>query len=189
MPSHMCLSPDNRPPPFQMAYEAELGSTPTSCELWTLAVEERRRPYIPSTWCCFTTVRSHRGGLGTWRVWAWASETRLPGSVHLLSPVISHRSWYHVQLKLLKLVRHLSSSSSSISHSAFLRHLPQFLFFLPSFHQLALFLSPLQEVLLVFASTLNSAPKMAPLLAHWSPTFNPIVPHFVLHTCVSAMTQ
>ncbi|XP_073069572.1 anti-Muellerian hormone type-2 receptor isoform X3 [Manis javanica] len=50
------LCPDNRPPPFQMAYEAELGSTPTSCELWTLAVEERRRPYIPSTWCCFTTA-------------------------------------------------------------------------------------------------------------------------------------
>ncbi|XP_036771136.1 anti-Muellerian hormone type-2 receptor isoform X1 [Manis pentadactyla] len=49
------LCPDNRPAPFQMAYEAELGSTPTSCELWTLAVEERRRPYIPSTWCCFTT--------------------------------------------------------------------------------------------------------------------------------------
>ncbi|KAK2489367.1 hypothetical protein MC885_013354 [Smutsia gigantea] len=49
------LCPDSRPPPFQMAYEAELGNTPTSCELWTLAVEERRRPYIPSTWCCFTT--------------------------------------------------------------------------------------------------------------------------------------
>ncbi|KAB1270325.1 Anti-Muellerian hormone type-2 receptor [Camelus dromedarius] len=49
------LRPDSRPPPFQLAYEAELGSTPTTCELWTLAVEERRRPYIPSTWCCFTT--------------------------------------------------------------------------------------------------------------------------------------
>ncbi|XP_042848330.1 anti-Muellerian hormone type-2 receptor isoform X4 [Panthera tigris] len=46
---------DSRPPPFQLAYEAELGSTPTTCELWTLAVEERRRPYIPSTWHCFTT--------------------------------------------------------------------------------------------------------------------------------------
>nr|XP_012619100.1 anti-Muellerian hormone type-2 receptor isoform X1 [Microcebus murinus] len=49
------LRPDSRPPPFQLAYEAELGSTPTTCELWTLAVEERRRPYIPSTWCCFVT--------------------------------------------------------------------------------------------------------------------------------------
>ncbi|XP_026892082.2 anti-Muellerian hormone type-2 receptor isoform X4 [Acinonyx jubatus] len=49
------LWPDSRPPPFQLAYEAELGSTPTTCELWTLAVEERRRPYIPSTWHCFTT--------------------------------------------------------------------------------------------------------------------------------------
>ncbi|KAF6117309.1 anti-Mullerian hormone receptor type 2 [Phyllostomus discolor] len=47
--------PDSRPPPFQLAYEAELGSTPTTCELWTLAVEERRRPYIPPTWCCFAT--------------------------------------------------------------------------------------------------------------------------------------
>nr|XP_012305747.1 anti-Muellerian hormone type-2 receptor isoform X5 [Aotus nancymaae] len=47
------LRPDSRPPPFQLAYEAELGSTPTSDELWALAVQERRRPYIPSTWCCF----------------------------------------------------------------------------------------------------------------------------------------
>nr|XP_019580016.1 PREDICTED: anti-Muellerian hormone type-2 receptor isoform X2 [Rhinolophus sinicus] len=49
------LRPDSRPPPFQLAYEAELGSTPTTCELWTLAVEERRRPYIPPTWRCFVT--------------------------------------------------------------------------------------------------------------------------------------
>ncbi|XP_054574416.1 anti-Muellerian hormone type-2 receptor isoform X1 [Eptesicus fuscus] len=49
------LWPDSRPPPFQLAYEAELGSTPTTCELWTLAVAERRRPYIPPTWCCFAT--------------------------------------------------------------------------------------------------------------------------------------
>nr|XP_058936651.1 transcription factor Sp1 isoform X3 [Kogia breviceps] len=49
------LRPDSRPPPFQLAYEAELGSTPTTCELWTFAVEERRRPHIPSTWCCFAT--------------------------------------------------------------------------------------------------------------------------------------
>ncbi|XP_066110969.1 anti-Muellerian hormone type-2 receptor isoform X1 [Saccopteryx bilineata] len=49
------LWPDSSPPPFQLAYEAELGSTPTTSELWTLAVEERRRPYIPPTWSCFAT--------------------------------------------------------------------------------------------------------------------------------------
>ncbi|XP_054299688.1 anti-Muellerian hormone type-2 receptor isoform X3 [Pongo pygmaeus] len=49
------LSPDSSPPPFQLAYEAELGNTPTSDELWALAVQERRRPYIPSTWRCFAT--------------------------------------------------------------------------------------------------------------------------------------
>ncbi|KAG8518329.1 Anti-Muellerian hormone type-2 receptor [Galemys pyrenaicus] len=49
------LWPDDRPPPFQLAYEAELGSAPTTCELWTLAVKERRRPHIPSTWHCFAT--------------------------------------------------------------------------------------------------------------------------------------
>ncbi|XP_037700912.1 LOW QUALITY PROTEIN: anti-Muellerian hormone type-2 receptor [Choloepus didactylus] len=54
------LQPGNRPPPFQLAYEAELGSTPTTCELWALAVEEKRRPYIPSTWFSFTT---EAGGL------------------------------------------------------------------------------------------------------------------------------
>ncbi|XP_006981981.3 anti-Muellerian hormone type-2 receptor isoform X2 [Peromyscus maniculatus bairdii] len=44
------LRPDRRPPPFQLAYEAELGSNPSACELWALAVEERRRPNIPSAW-------------------------------------------------------------------------------------------------------------------------------------------
>ncbi|KAM6216047.1 LOW QUALITY PROTEIN: anti-Muellerian hormone type-2 receptor [Rhynchocyon petersi] len=53
------LQPDRRPQPFQLAYEAELGSTPTTCELWALVVEERRRPCIPSIWCCFTEA----GGL------------------------------------------------------------------------------------------------------------------------------
>lgn len=52
--------PDRRPPPFQLAYEAELGSNPSACELWALAVEERRRPSIPSTWSCSTTVRKHK---------------------------------------------------------------------------------------------------------------------------------
>ncbi|XP_040609674.1 LOW QUALITY PROTEIN: anti-Muellerian hormone type-2 receptor [Mesocricetus auratus] len=49
------LRPDRRPPPFQLAYEAELGSNPSVCELWALAVEERRRPNIPSTWSCSAT--------------------------------------------------------------------------------------------------------------------------------------
>ncbi|XP_051046011.1 anti-Muellerian hormone type-2 receptor [Phodopus roborovskii] len=49
------LRPDRRPPPFQLAYEAELGSDPSACELWALAVEERRRPNIPSTWSCSAT--------------------------------------------------------------------------------------------------------------------------------------
>ncbi|XP_040833836.1 anti-Muellerian hormone type-2 receptor [Ochotona curzoniae] len=50
------LRPDNRPPPpFQLAYEAELGSAPSTCELWALAVEERRRPCIPDSWRCFVT--------------------------------------------------------------------------------------------------------------------------------------
>lgn len=49
------LRPDHRPPPFQLAYEAELGSNPSACELWALAVEERKRPNIPSTWSCSAT--------------------------------------------------------------------------------------------------------------------------------------
>ncbi|XP_055976083.1 anti-Muellerian hormone type-2 receptor [Sorex fumeus] len=50
------LRPDGAPPPFQLAYEAELGSSPTTCELWTFVVEERRRPSIPPTWPSCTTV-------------------------------------------------------------------------------------------------------------------------------------
>nr|XP_021499218.1 anti-Muellerian hormone type-2 receptor [Meriones unguiculatus] len=49
------LSPDRRPPPFQLAYEAELGSNPSACELWALAVEERKRPSIPAAWSCSAT--------------------------------------------------------------------------------------------------------------------------------------
>lgn len=69
--------PDRRPPPFQLAYEAELGSNPSACELWALAVEERRRPNIPSTWSCSATVRSHR--LARWGPggWVWISRTSL----------------------------------------------------------------------------------------------------------------
>lgn len=56
--------PDHRPPPFQLAYEAELGSNPSACELWALAVEERKRPNIPSTWSYSATVRSWGPGVG-----------------------------------------------------------------------------------------------------------------------------
>lgn len=65
----LMLSPDRRPPPFQLAYEAELGSNPSACELWALAVEERRRPSIPSTWSCSTAVRSARSPVGAGRGW------------------------------------------------------------------------------------------------------------------------
>jgi len=58
------LFPDHRPPPFQLAYEAELGSNPSACELWALAVAERKRPNIPSSWSCSATVRSRR--LASW---------------------------------------------------------------------------------------------------------------------------
>uniref|UniRef100_A0A8C0IMT9 receptor protein serine/threonine kinase n=1 Tax=Chelonoidis abingdonii TaxID=106734 RepID=A0A8C0IMT9_CHEAB len=44
------LSPDCGVPPFQLAYEAELGSSPTYGELRRLAVEERRRPAISDSW-------------------------------------------------------------------------------------------------------------------------------------------
>ncbi|TFK03534.1 Anti-Muellerian hormone type-2 receptor [Platysternon megacephalum] len=44
------LSPDCGVPSFQLAYEAELGSSPTYGELRRLAVEERRRPAIPDSW-------------------------------------------------------------------------------------------------------------------------------------------
>ncbi|XP_054859753.1 anti-Muellerian hormone type-2 receptor [Eublepharis macularius] len=44
------LFPENSVPEFQLAYEAELGSTPTYSELRRLAVEERGRPAIPPTW-------------------------------------------------------------------------------------------------------------------------------------------
>ncbi|GAB1299918.1 Receptor protein serine/threonine kinase [Apodemus speciosus] len=54
-PAAILERPDHRPPPFQLAYEAELGSNPSACELWALAVEERKRPDIPSTWSCSVT--------------------------------------------------------------------------------------------------------------------------------------
>ncbi|MEJ1271187.1 anti-Mullerian hormone type 2 receptor [Cricetulus griseus] len=59
------LRPDRRPPPFQLAYEAELGSNPSACELWALAVEERRRPNIPSTWSCSATAGTNIWTCGT----------------------------------------------------------------------------------------------------------------------------
>ncbi|XP_054035303.1 anti-Muellerian hormone type-2 receptor-like, partial [Dryobates pubescens] len=44
------LSPGAPVPPFQLAYEAELGASPTDAQLRHLAVEERRRPLIPPAW-------------------------------------------------------------------------------------------------------------------------------------------
>ncbi|XP_022427756.1 anti-Muellerian hormone type-2 receptor isoform X1 [Delphinapterus leucas] len=110
------LRPDSRTPPFQLAYEAELGSTPTTCELWTLAVEERRRPHIPSTWCCFATVRGHRlVGWGPAESWHG-----LQGLVHQDQPTYSYALssptlLAHGQLEQGKLALNLSSSPSTIS--------------------------------------------------------------------------
>lgn len=112
----MCLFPDSRPPPFQLAYEAELGSAPTTCELWTLAVEERRRPHVPSTWCCFTTVR----GCGLVGLGPGQSRHGLQGPMHQdslpvpipsqLPPLLAHG-----QLELGKLALYSSSSLSTVS--------------------------------------------------------------------------
>ncbi|XP_033927500.1 anti-Muellerian hormone type-2 receptor [Melopsittacus undulatus] len=44
------LSPGAPVPPFRLAYEAELGSSPTGAQLRRLAVDERRRPLIPPAW-------------------------------------------------------------------------------------------------------------------------------------------
>ncbi|XP_027766452.1 anti-Muellerian hormone type-2 receptor [Empidonax traillii] len=44
------LSPGAPVPAFQLAYEAELGSSPTGAQLRRLAADERRRPLIPPSW-------------------------------------------------------------------------------------------------------------------------------------------
>ncbi|XP_032938974.1 LOW QUALITY PROTEIN: anti-Muellerian hormone type-2 receptor [Catharus ustulatus] len=44
------LSPGAPVPPFRLAYEAELGSSPTGAQLRRLAADERRRPLIPPAW-------------------------------------------------------------------------------------------------------------------------------------------
>ncbi|XP_074421228.1 LOW QUALITY PROTEIN: anti-Muellerian hormone type-2 receptor [Larus michahellis] len=44
------LSPGVPVPAFRLAYEAELGASPTGAQLRRLAVEERRRPLIPPAW-------------------------------------------------------------------------------------------------------------------------------------------
>ncbi|XP_063997088.1 anti-Muellerian hormone type-2 receptor isoform X2 [Pogoniulus pusillus] len=44
------LSPEAPVPTFRLAYEAELGASPTGAQLRRLAVEERRRPLIPPAW-------------------------------------------------------------------------------------------------------------------------------------------
>ncbi|XP_068068571.1 anti-Muellerian hormone type-2 receptor [Anomalospiza imberbis] len=46
------LSPGAPVPPFRLAYEAELGSSPTGDQLRRLAADERRRPLIPPAWHC-----------------------------------------------------------------------------------------------------------------------------------------
>ncbi|KAL7989821.1 hypothetical protein Chor_012487 [Crotalus horridus] len=50
------LFPENSVPAFQLAYEAELGNSPTYSELRRLAVEERRRPIVPPAWTRFGQV-------------------------------------------------------------------------------------------------------------------------------------
>ncbi|XP_078238733.1 anti-Muellerian hormone type-2 receptor-like isoform X2 [Pogona vitticeps] len=50
------LFPEGATPEFQLAYEAELGSSPTHNELWSLAVEKRQRPAIPTAWKSFGQV-------------------------------------------------------------------------------------------------------------------------------------
>ncbi|XP_068524496.1 LOW QUALITY PROTEIN: anti-Muellerian hormone type-2 receptor, partial [Anas acuta] len=44
------LSPGAPVPEFRLAYEAELGASPTAAQLRRLAVDERRRPLIPPAW-------------------------------------------------------------------------------------------------------------------------------------------
>ncbi|KAM9514455.1 anti-Muellerian hormone type-2 receptor isoform 1-T1 [Guaruba guarouba] len=44
------LSPGAPVPAFRLAYEAELGSSPTGAQLRRLAADERRRPLIPPAW-------------------------------------------------------------------------------------------------------------------------------------------
>ncbi|XP_057288062.1 anti-Muellerian hormone type-2 receptor-like, partial [Pezoporus wallicus] len=44
------LSPGAPVPAFRLAYEAELGSSPTGPQLRRLAADERRRPLIPPAW-------------------------------------------------------------------------------------------------------------------------------------------
>ncbi|XP_015277694.1 PREDICTED: anti-Muellerian hormone type-2 receptor [Gekko japonicus] len=44
------LFPESGTPDFQLAYDAELGSSPTYSELRRLAAEERGRPAIPPAW-------------------------------------------------------------------------------------------------------------------------------------------
>ncbi|XP_050839684.1 anti-Muellerian hormone type-2 receptor [Serinus canaria] len=44
------LSPGAPVPPFRLAYEAELGASPSGAQLRRLAADERRRPLIPPAW-------------------------------------------------------------------------------------------------------------------------------------------
>ncbi|OXB52905.1 UNVERIFIED_CONTAM: hypothetical protein H355_004785, partial [Colinus virginianus] len=59
------LSPGIPVPEFRLAYEAELGGSPTAAQLRRLAVEERRRPLIPPAWHRTAQVGPRRGGART----------------------------------------------------------------------------------------------------------------------------
>ena len=65
-PPHLPFSPHPGVPvpEFRLAYEAELGGSPTAAQLRRLAVEERRRPLIPPTWHRTAQVGPRHGGGG-----------------------------------------------------------------------------------------------------------------------------
>uniref|UniRef100_A0A8U8C6J5 receptor protein serine/threonine kinase n=1 Tax=Geospiza parvula TaxID=87175 RepID=A0A8U8C6J5_GEOPR len=52
------LSPGAPVPPFRLAYEAELGPSPSGAQLRRLAADERRRPLIPAAWHRTPQVRA-----------------------------------------------------------------------------------------------------------------------------------
>ncbi|XP_015471388.1 anti-Muellerian hormone type-2 receptor isoform X4 [Parus major] len=63
------LSPGAPVPPFRLAYEAELGSSPSGAQLRRLAADERRRPLIPPAWHRAPQVRPpgpRAGVCGCW---------------------------------------------------------------------------------------------------------------------------
>lgn len=157
------LFPDRRPPPFQLAYEAELGSNPSACELWALAVEERRRPNIPSAWSDSATVRGHR--LPSW------------GPGEGAGYGFQGLACYNQTLLLLYL------PSVYLSFPETQAYLP-----LHSPSQLFVPCPPPGSPLWLF-SHLELCPVTVPLPVPWAPKFNPVPSHFVLYSCVSAVDQ